>query len=751
MLTNKITCPHCSATLRSGNTDLAGRRIKCQKCGQKFVAGQLPLAENGSQRGEPERVFSSDTGFPTRELPAMDSHLIAKLSPPKNGNIQVAAPFSPPPGNGSGTPKTGAALASIPFAPPTESRPNRSLLPWILASICFLVLGVGGAFGIFYVLNQPNREEPPTQANANLIESVPPGNNIDPLPPEPKNEETSKPEEQSDRDKRPKESPKEPASGTNSNPPGSTETKDNTGGTNPAKPPVNPPVPPINPPPETKIDNPKKSEYHTGLTPDNQKRVDDAIDRGVQFLKRSQRPDGSWGANQHAVGYAALPALTLLECGVPPNDPVIERAAGFIRQKTHSLNGTYELSLVILFLDKLGNKNDQNLIRNLATRLIAGQQQSGGWTYTCPLPNNKETYDLVTFLHKIRPDPFIIPGVGENPLVPLGKDSSGKDTVPLPGNKGNDPLIPVGGKSDNPTVPDKKGTGIVLPFQEGSNPPKDLKKEPMKPGSGQNNPTKPVANNPPPEPFFKPFNINTLSPAVQKLAVVKSQPIPKWMRSKVPLPKAGANDNSNTQFAMMALWVARRYNVPVEKTMALVDQRFLTSQHQDGGWGYQYNLTGTTPSMTCVGLIGLAVGHGSYKESLGADWKKVATQSAKQDPNIQGGLAALHKYIGVAPNNWDQKVPLKNLYFLWSVERVAMLYNLKTIGNKDWYNWAAQMLVVNQQPDGQWGLCEHYHGQSPTLNTCLSLLILKRANFVPDLTESLKEYIPIKDPGAGNP
>src|SRR5262249_51435012 len=69
-------------------------------------------------------------------------------------------------------------------------------------------------------------------------------------------------------------------------------------------------------------------------------------------------------------------------------------------------------------------------------------------------------------------------------------------------------------------------------------------------------------------------------------------------------------------------------------------------------------------------------------------------------------------------------------------ERVAVLYNLKSIGGKDWYRWAAQMLVGSQQPRGNWQ-DGGYHGAHPTLDTCLALLVLKRANLVEDLGKRL--------------
>src|SRR5438874_11690380 len=97
---------------------------------------------------------------------------------------------------------------------------------------------------------------------------------------------------------------------------------------------------------------------------------------------------------------------------------------------------------------------------------------------------------------------------------------------------------------------------------------------------------------------------------------------------------------------------------------------------------------GQTPSMTCVGLLGLAMGHGSAPQDAN-DWKGNRLKPGKtlnEDPAIQNGLKALGAYIG-QPNTGPNKPAMENLYFLWSVERVAMLYNLKTIGGKDWYRW----------------------------------------------------------------
>ena len=112
----------------------------------------------------------------------------------------------------------------------------------------------------------------------------------------------------------------------------------------------------------------------------DQARVNQAIDSGVTFLKKSQGPKGTWAdaRGKHILGYAALPGLTLLECGVPANDPVIRRTAAFVRRQAPGNDATYEIALAILFLDRLGDPKDDPLIRALAVRLLAGQDETGG-------------------------------------------------------------------------------------------------------------------------------------------------------------------------------------------------------------------------------------------------------------------------------------------------------------------------------------------------------------------------------------
>lgn len=218
-----------------------------------------------------------------------------------------------------------------------------------------------------------------------------------------------------------------------------------------------------------------------------------------------------------------------------------------------------------------------------------------------------------------------------------------------------------------------------------------------------------------------------------------------------------SDDNSNTQFAILALWVARRHGLPVDAALNRVDKRFRQSQNSDGGWGYVYSPRGSsvpaksTPAMTCAGLIGLGVNHATSlstvpRKGQPADQEKKG-KDLSDDPVVRAGFIALGTSIGRPATKSGERVTVLGegggalYYFLWSLERVAVAYGLDTIGEKDWYAWGSQLLLANQQKDGAWRGA--YAEGGP--DTCFALLFLRRANLATDLTRRLKGQL--SDPG----
>jgi len=212
----------------------------------------------------------------------------------------------------------------------------------------------------------------------------------------------------------------------------------------------------------------------------------------------------------------------------------------------------------------------------------------------------------------------------------------------------------------------------------------------------------------------------------------------------------GGGDNSNTQFAVLALWTGRRYGVPTQPALVRAYEYFRRTQNAaDGGWGYTAappgipTVGGSTATMTCAGVLALAVGQGSA-----AEIKKRDSADVSKDAGLKAGLQLLGANIG-HPIGWDglgpkpavlPSAPGKSYYFLWSLERICVALNLATIGKKDWYNWGAEILLANQAADGNWaGDYATYHA-----DTCFALLFLKRSNLAADLGEKITG---LKDPG----
>lgn len=415
--------------------------------------------------------------------------------------------------------------------------------------------------------------------------------------------------------------------------------------------------------------------------------VEDTIQKGVAFLKQSQKDSGSWAESdeQHALGYAALPGLTLLECGVQANDPVVQKAAQFTRKHATEWQFNYDVSASVLFLDRLGDPQDRNLIRKLALKIIASQTSAGGWDYKLgTLKSGDDEKYLLAYLQKHQPKAMTF-------VEPVGKKPEPTKTATRPPEK----------------KPEEKKV--------------DLKKVDSKKGDGKKVEQPKVAN-----------PLPGLPPTLKALPIIMN--VGKSKGSFVL--RAAKDDNSNTQFAMLALWAARRHDVASEMPILLAQQRFATGQNaKDGGWPYRPGEQTSTATMTCVGLLGLAMGYGAEIPAKKTG-KDVSPRAPSSDPMIQKGLKHLEQFIKTPDP--DNAPPVEDPYLLWSIERIGVLYNLKNIGKKDWYAWGSQTLIHHQKSDGSWNMRE-----GPAIDSSLALLFLRRSNLVNDLSDNLNLFIAV--------
>jgi hypothetical protein len=130
--------------------------------------------------------------------------------------------------------------------------------------------------------------------------------------------------------------------------------------------------------------------------------------------------------------------------------------------------------------------------------------------------------------------------------------------------------------------------------------------------------------------------------------------------------------------------------------------------------------------MTCAGLLGLAVGFGlDHKSGRPAE-----------DAQVRKGLKYLAQSIGEPGGAPGKALPKQELYLMWSIERVAVLYQLKTIEGKKWYEWGVELLTAEQKADGSWSDAA---AGGVYVDTSFALLFLVRANLAQDLTDKLEE------------
>ena len=359
-------------------------------------------------------------------------------------------------------------------------------------------------------------------------------------------------------------------------------------------------------------------------------RINTAIDKGISYLKRHAL--GDKGIRRRP-GIPALNGWTLLEAGIPPNDEMIKALADEVRAAVPEIDQAYDASVAIFFLDKLKDDGDKPLIESLVVRLLACQNEEGGWNYHCMTLNDAEKNRVAQ-------------------LVEVMKK--------------------------------KRDQGIEI-----------------------------KAN-------------------VRSQEQIRQDMIRQFQNLEGG--KGFGGDNSNTQFAMMALWVGRRHGLPVNKALELVEKRFRSIQLKTGHWGYDFPVQDPPeddsvyqyPSMTCAGLLGIALGQGVQAKP----------RDLSQDPQIRRGFDVLAKVMESKKNTHEGKRD-NFLYYLFSMERVAVVFNLKKIGPTDWYDWGVQALLELQNEEGSWP------GEfgSGSADTCFALLFLKKANVAKELVDILQTPI----------
>ncbi|MDA1265088.1 MAG: hypothetical protein O2816_08420 [Planctomycetota bacterium] len=198
-----------------------------------------------------------------------------------------------------------------------------------------------------------------------------------------------------------------------------------------------------------------------------------------------------------------------------------------------------------------------------------------------------------------------------------------------------------------------------------------------------------------------------------------------WQHGDFGYP-SGA-DLSNTQFAAMGLRAATLAGVqiPDEAWCALAEAALEYAQ-QDGGFGYHKaheHSRDARGSMTTAGVAVLSICRSQLVEE-GERYAPACYRalSARVDAAIAGGLAWMTARFSVTMNpGWGTN---RVAYYLYGLERMGALAEVRTLGEIDWYHSGARVLVGQQHADGHW---QPLFGRKGVQETCYGVLFLTRA------------------------
>ena len=146
------------------------------------------------------------------------------------------------------------------------------------------------------------------------------------------------------------------------------------------------------------------------------------------------------------------------------------------------------------------------------------------------------------------------------------------------------------------------------------------------------------------------------------------------------------------------------------------------------GWGYMLSSTSGQPrvTMTTAALSTMAVCESELVRA-----KEWTDQDSKTfDPLAWGAAAWIQQFYSVRSTTpegagWG---PAMIFYHLYGLERAAILWDIRTIGDHDWYLEGATLILSWQHKDGSWACFQ----VSPVIDTAWALLFLKRATIPVD-------------------
>lgn len=184
----------------------------------------------------------------------------------------------------------------------------------------------------------------------------------------------------------------------------------------------------------------------------------------------------------------------------------------------------------------------------------------------------------------------------------------------------------------------------------------------------------------------------------------------------------GGGDESNTQFAVLALWEASKIGITIPNAENVFRdcKKYWTNVRRGEGWGYSGMGNGPTGSMTCAGIASMII---LQDTSSGVDAsvnndRIQCCGSQTEGFQVDRAIQALANMFAV---NYNPGGSSYTLYYLYALERVGRLTGQRFIGKHDWYREGAEFLIQTQQLGGSF-----QDGNDVVSSSAMALLFLSK-------------------------
>jgi hypothetical protein len=450
----------------------------------------------------------------------------------------------------------------------------------------------------------------------------------------------------------------------------------------------------------------------------NADKINAAVQKGVECLKRLQSADGSWVTNKalesrYPEGTTALVLLALLKSGMDRNDNQIKSGFAFIRSRPY--NAVYSVSCLILALEALYTPPPEPEQPAEKKKEEEKKDEKKGQT-TLPVP-------------PVVPQEKQIEKNFQRNATPQDRKLL-EDAVRWLISKQHTNVWRYPGGSPGGGAPTNPGTGTNSGLEDFSNTQYAMLALNAARRMGYPVPADvwlkvadyAIRNQEAKGPKVDWFPVPAADFDISKL---------KGMEEKIlkELQKAVTDYNTEVKKAQKEGKTPEEAGVqkPGEgpKTTVVIPNPYKEKQYGAEkkdmfarGWAYlpkpEQEVSG---SMTTSGVSALVICKVGLEGT--AQWSSI---KEKVNSAIRDGCAWLAKNFAVGSN--PNAGGMWHHYYLYGLERAGVLSLARKLGNHDWYEEGANYLVVAQAADGSWAEDANI---SAMTNTCFALLFLKKA------------------------